>query len=89
QSAARSPAELEAAARASAEAQFNPIEGSTARADRIELAGVQARIAAERQLKDAQEDRARSLDSSLKSKELDLTFIGRTVSETERLRMEQ
>ncbi|TBG38526.1 hypothetical protein ELG78_16740 [Rhizobium leguminosarum] len=89
QSAARSPAELEAAARASAEAQFNPSEGSTARADRIELAGVQARIAAERQLRDAQEDRARSLDSSLKSKELELTLIGRTVSETERLRMEQ
>ncbi|MGY5789050.1 phage tail length tape measure family protein len=89
QSAARSPAELEAAARATAAAQFNANEGSTARADRIELAGVQARVAAEKQLKDAQDARVRSLDNSLKSKQLELSLIGRTIGETERLRMEQ
>ncbi|MGO8057548.1 phage tail length tape measure family protein [Rhizobium johnstonii] len=86
---ARSPQERAEAARRSEAARYDDVETSAARRQRIEQAGILAQTQAERQLKEAQDDRARSLDTTLKSRELELSLIGRTISETERLRMEQ
>ncbi|MGO4353890.1 phage tail length tape measure family protein [Rhizobium sp. RAF36] len=84
--AARSPAEKEAAARASAAAQFNPSESTTDRDYRIDLAGMQARIAAEHQLAEAQRERVRSLNESVNSQQLDISLIGKTIGEQTALR---
>ncbi|TAU06565.1 hypothetical protein ELI55_17765 [Rhizobium ruizarguesonis] len=86
---ARSPQERAEAARRSEAARYDNAETPAARRQRIEQAGILAQTQAEKQLKEAQDDRARSLDTSLKSRELELSLIGRTISETERLRMEQ
>lgn len=85
---AKSPAEKAAAARASAAAQFNPSESSTDRANRIELAGQQALISAEKQLAEAKRDRARSIDDTLTSARLELSLLGQTTSSIEAQRME-
>ncbi|MGO7686620.1 phage tail tip lysozyme [Rhizobium ruizarguesonis] len=86
---ARSPQERAEAARRSEAARYDDAETPAARRQRIEQAGILAQTQAEKQLKEAQDDRARSLDTTLKSRELELSLIGRTVNETERLRMEQ
>ncbi|MBX4944642.1 phage tail length tape measure family protein [Rhizobium binae] len=88
EAAARSPAEREAAARASAAAQFNPSESSTDRDYRIELAGTQARIAAERQLIDAQRDRAQNMQRLVQDQQTEIDLIGKTGGEVVALRKE-
>ncbi|MET3611785.1 hypothetical protein ABID16_000090 [Rhizobium aquaticum] len=85
---AKSPQEKAAAARATAAAQFNPSESSTDRANRIELAGQQALISAEKQLAEAKRDRVRSIDDTLTSARLELGLIGQTTSSIETQRME-
>lgn len=84
---ARSPQELAAAARAAAGATFNQDEGKEARNLRIELAGKKALLEAEHQLKDAQDERRRSLDRTLDSAKLDVELVGKTTAEIEGLRM--
>ncbi|MGO8313431.1 phage tail length tape measure family protein [Rhizobium ruizarguesonis] len=86
---ARSPQERAEAARRSEATRYDDAETPAARRQRIEQAGILAQTEAEKQLKEAQDDRARSLDTTLKSRELELSLIGRTISDTERLRMEQ
>jgi hypothetical protein len=78
---ARSPAEKAAAARASAAAQYNDQESPEIRRTRIELAGKQAQLAAEKQLADAQRDRQISLDAEVESAQQQLSLIGRTGGE--------
>ncbi|MER9710163.1 phage tail length tape measure family protein [Mesorhizobium sp. M0174] len=84
---ARSPQELAAAARARAAATVNPDETAGTRSTRIELAGKQALIEAEHALKEAQDQRLRSLDQTLASAKLDLDLIGKTTAEVDGLRM--
>ncbi|MER9056417.1 phage tail length tape measure family protein [Mesorhizobium sp. M0910] len=84
---ARSPQELAAAARARAAATVNPDETAGTRSTRIELAGKQALIEAEHALKEAQDQRKRSLDQTLASGKLDADLIGKTTAATEGLRM--
>lgn len=86
---ARSPEQIAAAARARVRAEpFNPSEDLSVRQARENAAGTLALAQAEQQLRDAQEQRLRSLDNSLTSQQLELSLIGKTVGETERLRME-
>jgi hypothetical protein len=85
QAAARSPQEQAAAARAAAEAQFNQGESTTARANRIELAEKQALITAEQQLTRAQEDRQRASQASLDQAQYEVSLIGKSVEERNRL----
>lgn len=85
---ARSPSEKAAAARLNAAATNDNSESAQERRDRIETAGKLALAQAEKQLRDAQEQRIRALDSSVTSQQLELSLIGKTVAETERLRME-
>lgn len=83
---ARSPEERAAAARAAAAAEEGTGTGA-ANENRIELAGKRALIEAEQQLKDAQDERKRSLDQTLDSAKLDLELVGKTTAEIEGLRM--
>ncbi|UVK45374.1 hypothetical protein BPNPMPFG_000904 [Mesorhizobium sp. AR07] len=85
---AKSPAELAAAARAQASAQYNDNENPAARADRIETAGKLALATANNTLSEAQKERARSLDQTLAGQQLDISLIGKTAGETARLRLE-
>ncbi|GAA2888160.1 hypothetical protein GGQ99_004803 [Aminobacter niigataensis] len=85
---ARSPADKAAAARAAAAAQYNDSESAAARADRIDIAGKLALAEAEKALAEARRDRARSLEETLASQQLELGLIGQTVGEVARLRME-
>ncbi|MER9188294.1 phage tail length tape measure family protein [Mesorhizobium australicum] len=85
---ARSPAELAAAARAQAGAQYNDNENPAERARRIDTAGQQASLAAQHALDEAQKDRKRSLDATLASQQLDLDLIGKTTGAAEAMRMQ-
>ncbi|TRC78508.1 hypothetical protein FJV80_24510 [Mesorhizobium sp. WSM4310] len=85
---ARSPAELAAAARAQAGAQYNDNENPAERARRIDMAGQQAALAAQHALDEAQKDRKRSLDATLASQQLDLDLIGKTTGAAEAMRMQ-
>ncbi|MGX5827361.1 phage tail length tape measure family protein [Mesorhizobium sp. 43Arga] len=85
---ARSPAELAAAARAQAGAQYNDNENPAERARRIDMAGQQAALAAQHALDEAQKDRKRSLDATLASQQLDLDLIGKTAGAAEAMRMQ-
>ncbi|BAB53670.1 mlr8020 [Mesorhizobium japonicum MAFF 303099] len=85
---ARSPAELAAAARAQASAQYNDNENPAERARRIDMAGQQAALAAQHALDEAQKDRKRSLDQTLASQQLDLDLIGKTTGAAEAMRMQ-
>lgn len=82
---ARSPQELAAAARA--REAINPEGDAGTQATRVELAGKKALIEAEHQLKEAQDQRLRSLDQTLASAKLDVDLIGKTTAEVEGLRM--
>ncbi|MER8540242.1 phage tail length tape measure family protein [Mesorhizobium sp. M1334] len=84
---AKSPQELAAVARAHAAATVNSDETAGTRSTRIELAGKQALIEAEHALKEAQDQRKRSLDQTLASAKLDADLIGNTTAATEGLRM--
>jgi len=85
---ARSPAEKAAAARAAAGAQYNDNESAAARADRIDIAGKMALADAEKALAEARRERARSLEETMASQQLEISLIGQTVGEVARLRME-
>jgi uncharacterized protein (TIGR02594 family) len=85
---ARSPEELAAAARTTAAARTIPEESAEENRLRIELAGREALLGAEKQLADARRDRLRSLEETIGTQQLEASLIGRTVSETEALRME-
>lgn len=85
---ARSPTELAAAARASEEARSVDSESARTRALRIELAGALELERAENGLAEAQRDRMRSYDATLGSAQLNLSLVGKTASEVERLRLE-
>jgi uncharacterized protein (TIGR02594 family) len=85
---ARSPKELAAAARANAAARAIPDESAEENSLRIELAGREALLGAEKQLTDARRDRLRSLEETIGSQQLEASLISRTVSEAEALRME-
>lgn len=84
---ARSPSERAAAARLSASLERRD-EDQPQRNQRIELAGKTALIQAEKELADARRDRGRALDETLGQQQLELSLIGKTIGEQERLRME-
>ncbi|WP_429813536.1 phage tail tip lysozyme [Ensifer sp. B1-9] len=84
---ARSPTEKSASARQQAAAEYRD-ESPAERRQRMELAGASALAQAEKELADAQRDRARSLDQMLASQQLDLTLIGKTGAEAAALRKE-
>ncbi|TGT76708.1 MULTISPECIES: phage tail length tape measure family protein [unclassified Mesorhizobium] len=84
---AKSPEERAAAARAEAAASYNDAESSAARAQRIDLAGRLALIEAEHSLKEAQDERKRSLDQTVASQQLNVDLVGKTTAEVEGLRM--
>ena len=84
---ARSPEERAEAARRSAAAQYQD-ETASARRLRIEEAGTLALAQAEKELADARRDRGRALDQTLGQQQLELSLIGKTVGEQERLRMQ-
>ncbi|MBP1852682.1 phage tail tip lysozyme [Rhizobium halophytocola] len=86
--AARSPAEKADAARRSEAARYDDSETPQQRRQRIEAAGTLAQTQAEKALKDAQDERKRSLDQTLAGQQLEISLIGKTTSEQERLRME-
>jgi len=85
---ARSPAELAEAARARVRAEpVDPRESVEVRTARENAAAALAQAQAERQLSDARQERSRSLDQTLSQQQLELSLIGKTVGEQERLRM--
>jgi len=85
---ARTVAEREAAAKASAAAQYNPDENPTDRENRIAMAGYQARLDSERQLADAQRERERGLARILPDQQLEIDLIGKTGGAAVALRKE-
>lgn len=85
---ARSPAEMGAAARASALAQFNDRETEPQTQQRVDLAGRLAEAQAQHTLDEAAKERKRSLDETIASQRLELLTIGRTGSEVAALRMQ-
>lgn len=85
---ARTVAEREAAAKASAAAQYNPDENPTDRENRIAMAGYQARLESERQLADAQRERERGLARILPDQQLEIDLIGKTGGAAVALRKE-
>ncbi|KQS83417.1 hypothetical protein ASG58_22035 [Rhizobium sp. Leaf383] len=82
---AKSPADKEAAARAQAAVQIVDGEDAAARQSRIAMAGTQARVQAEYQLSEAQQERVRSLQEGIRQQELEITVIGQTVGKTAEL----
>jgi len=85
---ARSAKEREAAARATAAAQFDPNENPTDRENRIAMAGFEARLASERQLSDAQRERAANLNKMLGDQQSEIDLIGKTGGAAAALRKE-
>lgn len=84
---ARSPQEKSAIARQTAAADIRD-ESVSERRQRIELAGARALAQAEKELADARRDRIRSMTEAVEGQQLELTLIGKTAGEAERLRME-
>jgi len=84
---ARSPNERAEIARQTAAADIRD-ESVSERRQRIELAGARALVQAEKELAEARRDRIRSMTEAVEGQQLELTLIGKTVSEAERLRME-
>lgn len=85
---ARSPQERAAAARQSAAARYDDSETAAERRARIEEAGALALAQAERQLADAQRDRAMSLDKIVADQRIEIDLIGKTGGAAEALRRE-
>jgi hypothetical protein len=85
---ARSAAEREAAARAVASSQFDPNENPTDRENRIAMAGYESRLASERQLKDAQRERAANLNRMVGDQQIEIDLIGKTGGAAAGLRKE-
>ena len=84
---ARSPTELADVARRRAALDVDPEENADRRAARINDAGLEAREQAEKSLTDARLERNRALEQSLASEQLEISLIGKTAGEAERLRM--
>ncbi|MDX1158453.1 phage tail tape measure protein [Sinorhizobium medicae] len=85
---ARSAAEREAAARAAAAAQFDANENPTDRENRIAMAGFEARLQAERQLQDAQRERAANLNRMLSDQQNEIDLVDKTGGAAAALRKE-
>ncbi|WP_377299668.1 phage tail length tape measure family protein [Rhizobium sp. SGZ-381] len=85
---AKSPAEREAAARRAEAARYDQSETPEARRQRIDQAGSMARLQMEHQLREAQEDRTRSLQRSLADQQMEISLIGKTSIEASALRKE-
>lgn len=85
---AKSPQELAAAARARAGATFNPDETAGMRSNRIELAGKQALLEAEHQLKEAEDQRQRSILQTVAAAKLDADSIGKSTAAIEAAKFE-
>lgn len=85
---ARSPAELAEAARRQASAVRNSDEDGEVRRQRVAIAGRLAQAQAEKALKDAQDERKRSLDATLASQQLDIDLIGKTVGQAAQMRLQ-
>lgn len=78
---ARSPSELEAAARAREEANVIDGESDPMRVSRISLAGTRARVEAEYQLAEAQKERMRGLNESVQWQQMEISLLGKTQGE--------
>lgn len=85
---ARSPADREAAARASAAAIYNDDENPAQRRQRIEDAGLISRVQSEKQLADAARDRAMNLDKILQDQQVEIDLVGKTGGAAAALRKE-
>lgn len=86
---ARSPAEMAAAARARVMAEpLNPNEDQVNRQYRANAAAALAYAQAENELSRAKEDRVRQSEQELAKAQLELSLIGKTVAEQNRLRAE-
>ncbi len=85
---ARTPQERAEAARRSAAAQYDDSETGTQRKTRIEQAGMLALAQAEKQLSDAQRDRALNLDKILQDQQSEIDLIGKTGGAAVALRKE-
>ncbi len=85
---AKTPEEKAAAARAQAAAQFNPSESTTARDYRIELAGTQALLQAQKELADAQKSRRLDLEKTVQDAQFEIQTIDKTGGEIAALRKE-
>lgn len=83
---AKSPQEKANAAKQTAAAQYQLDELPSDRARRIELAGNQALLLSEIELRKAKEDRIRTSAASLEAAKNELTLTGKTVEEQNRLR---
>ncbi len=85
---ARSPADREAAARASAAAIYNDDENPAQRRQRIDDAGLISRVQSEKQLADAARDRAMNLDKVLQDQQQEIDLVGKTGGAAAALRKE-
>ena len=85
---ARTPDQKATAARARESATVVEGESAAARENRISLAGTRARVEAEHQLHEAQQERVRSMNEDMEAHQFELTLIGKTASEVAALRME-
>ncbi|MGV2188754.1 hypothetical protein ACQZ4Q_08060 [Agrobacterium vitis] len=86
---ARSPEQLERAARARAEARpVDATESPQVRQTRIDIEGDLARRQAQQQLTQAQNDRVRALNASVDAQRNELSLIGKTGGELAALQME-
>ncbi|TJV51160.1 MAG: hypothetical protein E5Y01_16365 [Mesorhizobium sp.] len=85
---AKSPQELAAAARARAGATFNSDETAGMRSNRIELAGKQALLEAEHQLKEAEDQRQRSILQTVAAAKLDADTVGKSTAAVEAAKFE-
>jgi hypothetical protein len=85
---ARSPQAQATAARTSEAAQYNDNESGATRGLRIELAGTVALAKANQNLIDMQRSRLTSLNETMATADLDLSLIGKSASEVERLKLE-
>lgn len=85
---ARSPLEIATAARAAEEARHDDNEMPSVRRLRADIAERAALERAELQLRDAQEERTRSLNRTVEAQREEMSLIGRSAGEMARLRME-
>ncbi len=85
---AKSPSELAEAARNRESANVIPNETEAQTANRVNLAGVRAQTEAEFRLKQAQEDRVRSLYASVDAQKNELSLVGQTGAAAEALKMQ-
>ncbi|MBY5657188.1 hypothetical protein [Rhizobium leguminosarum] len=85
---ARTPAERGEAARRSEAARYDNSETPAQRRQRIEQTGILAQAQAEKQLADAQRDRALNLDKILQDQQQEIDLVGKTGGAAAALRKE-